>query len=156
MIYPPQHSVASPDPCPYPCGPKRNRPKLSSDTRDPGDSAGILRLSQASAPTRGRHMVRRDPPRAGRVSGLERQGACQSRPRATGRGYVDVTKACARRGFRHGGGKFRDMGRSLSALSPDRTAARPNVGVDGFWSARGNRGCSHFSRSNHCFLCWRR
>ena len=118
---------------------QRNRPQLSSLPRDRRDLAGF-RGGPGGRATAGLHpMERRDPPGPRGLSRLERTGAGCSGTRATERGDVRAAAARPRRHIHDRRRQLRDLGRALPPVSPDRTADRADLGLDGLRPAGRDR-----------------
>ena len=119
-----RHSNAAPAAHPCPRGSPGNWPQLSSDARRHRHVAGILRRARRRSAARDDPVVGRDASGARRLSGLERAGAAQSRPRPIERDHVRAAPPRSRRDLRHRRRQLHDLGRTISSLSPDRAAAR--------------------------------
>ena len=114
-----------------------------------------------ASPRRGRAavedpLVGRDARRAGRLSRLERAGAGQSGPGAIERDHVRDPPPLARRHFHQWRGQLLDLGRPFPALSPDRAAIGPDVGLHGFRPAGGDRRAAPLSKAHRRLLRRRR
>ena len=126
------------------------------DARNRRHDARVLRRARRRRAAVEDPLVGRDARRAGRLSRLERAGAAESGPGAIERDHVRDPTALARRHLHQRRRQLLDLGRPFPALSRGRAAIGPDVGLDGFRPAGGDRRAAPLSQADGRLLRRRR
>ena len=140
-----RHSGADPEARPRPSRRAGDRAQLSPDAGHRRDASGLRRRAGGRAAADDPHLVRSYARGARGLPRLERTGARDARAGSGQRDHVHAAPARPRRDLHHRRRQFRDLGRTLPALSHHRAAARADLGLDGLRPARRDFGQATFS-----------